>query len=309
MSPTPIAPTLADYAPHWIRRVAVLRKPRTAEGYADVLRLHVLPALGAVALADLTRGQVRDFLVAKLAAGYAPGSVATMHRVVRALLSGAVEDGHLRENVAFRMGRVVPKRKRARPAQRALPRADLADVLAVALRRHPGIGVALLVAARSGLRLGELLGLAWEDVDLDRGTLAVRRTLDWRHRTGDPKGNDGDTPPLPLARDAWDALRLQHAQRRPGVPWVFPSPSGRPWSRTWLRAVLIRSCADARVPTITPHALRRTFGTLLAAGGEHPLVIRDLLRHTSVVETEKYVSLDRPRVRAAVGRLGRHEVQ
>ncbi len=264
-------------------------------------------------LAAITRAQVCAVLVAKREAGYARTTVRHMLAVLRALFYAARDvDGLVARNPAARLGYLVPRRHGPRRSQ-ALGRADLERLLATARRDYPALAVLFLVLARTGLRLGEALGLQWPDVDLARGELVLVRAIDWRHRADTPK--DGGGAVLPLASDAAAGLRTLAAERAGGEggvaaertppelgSWVFHGPSGRPWSRTWVRAVLIRCCAEARVRPIGPHALRHTFGTHLADLNVDPLAIRDLLRHHSVVETEGYLGV-RPGQRAALRRL------
>jgi integrase len=306
MDPQPV--TLAAYAAEWSATLAAFRKPRTVETYRLVLGQHWLPALGPeTPLAAITRAQVCAVLVAKREAGYARTTVRHMLAVLRALFYAARDvDGLVARNPAARLGYLVPRRHGPRRSQ-ALSRADLERLLATARRDYPVLAVLFLVLARTGLRLGEALGLQWPDVDFARAELVLTRAIDWRYRVDTPK--DGAGAVLPLARDACTALRI-YRETIPwhGIPgadgggWVFHGPSGRPWSRTWVRAVLIRCCAEARVRPIGPHALRHTFGTHLADLNVDPLAIRDLLRHHSVVETEGYLGV-RPGQRAALRRL------
>jgi len=291
MTPEIPPPTVGTYALHWLAQIRRRVKPRTVETYGLNLAQHWLPALGPdTRLVDLTRGQIRAVLLAKLDDGYATETVRLMLRVLRRMLNWArVEDGVLVANPAEGLVSVLPKR-RGPHVQTALDRDELRLFLVAARALHVGLYVLFVVAARTGLRLGELLGLRWEDLDLERRTLYVARTLDWRRNEGSPKG--GEMHLLPLSLQASAALRELRA-RDPGAlsPWVFHGPSGRPWSRVHVWRVMDRACKVARLPHASPHALRHSFITHVAEIAETPWEVRDLARHQSITTTEPYLHL------------------
>jgi integrase len=156
-----------------------------------------------------------------------------------------------------------------------------------------------VVAVTAGLRQGELLGLPWEDIDLEGDTLRVRRTL---QPAGFPKGAPARlTPPktkksvrtVRLPRRAVEALlshaELQEAERAASSgSWrdrgfVFPNTSGGPTDYTNLvprhfKPLLKR----AGLPNIRFHDLRHTCATLLLAKGVHPKIVSEMLGHSSV---------------------------
>lgn len=285
--------TLGAYAAYWLAGRTRRAKARTRETYENNLRLHLLPALGAdTPLASITRAQIRDLLFAKLDAGYAVGTILLMLKVVRGLLTTAcLEDELIHRNPALGLSRVLPRRKKVQ-AQRAIRRQSLRGFLAAARAIHPALSVLFLVAARAGLRLGELLGLQWDDVDLARRTITIARTIDWRGRVGPPKGNRSAV--LPLSPQATEALRELRAHGANGCVWVFHSASGRgrPWSRTHVWRIMDRACERAGIPHASAHALRHSFITHVAEVADTPWEVRDLARHSSITETEPYLHLN-----------------
>lgn len=293
---------VSEYAVRWLEEVRRYRKPRTSETYAAIVAQHIVTALGPTPLLAVSRKQVKDWLLAKLDAGYSRGYVRLMLATLRRMLNAALyEDELIVRNPAAHLGHLVPRRKEARRAK-ALRRNPLEHLLDVIRAMHPSIGVLILVLGRVGLRIGEGLGLRWDDIDFDRHCVTIRRTLDWRRNPTDPKGNRERT--VAVSDDALAALRALRGEGIPAVPWVFHGPSGRPWSRVHVRRVLHRACRSAGVLPISVHQLRHTFGTLLADRGVQITLIRDMLGHHSVTETEGYIDpLDGQR--EAVNRLDR----
>lgn len=291
MTPTTVVPrTLGPYAVYWLGSTR-RRKPRTRETYANNLRLHWYPALGEdTPLERITRAQIREVLFAKLDAGCAVGTILLMLKVLRGLLTAAcIEDEVIGRNPALGLSKVLPRRA-AVQAQRAIRREVLRGFLEAARTVHPTLYVLFIVAARTGMRIGELLGLRWEDVDLERRLVAVMRTIDWRRREGTPKGHRCGV--LPLSPQTTEALWELRASGVKHCTWVFHGPSGRPWSRTHVWRVMDRACRRAGIPHASAHALRHSFITHVAEVAGTPWEVRDLARHSSITETEPYLHLN-----------------
>ena len=126
----------------------------------------------------------------------------------------------------------------------------------------------VLVGILTGLRVGEILGLYWEDLDLERGTLRVERAI-YRASLGTPK-TKGSKRTLPLPGVAIAALKQQRSRTLKHGPndLVFPSRKGTPFSDTNL---LLRDLKPAGAkmgaPWLSWHTLRRTHATLLQVAG------------------------------------------
>jgi integrase len=174
-----------------------------------------------------------------------------------------------------------------------------------------------VLAVHTGLRLGELLGLKWSDIDLDRGTLQVRRILSAAKegpRFTTPKSNQGRS--VRLTVQAAQALR-DHRKRqveerlRHNTFWkdhglVFTTLVGTPLNR---HNVFSRSFKPllrrAGLPDIPFHALRHSFATLMLAGGEHSKVVQEMMGHSGIRVTMDFYSHVLPDMqKEAVYRLG-----
>ena len=156
------------------------------------------------------------------------------------------------------------------------------------------------MAIHTGLRKGELLGLKWTDLDLDGGTLSVRRSLKVTDHGLDfgPTKNKASRRSVPLNKSAVAALKAhrlrQNEERlRLGELWedqdlVFPNRVGKPINPSNLynreyKPLLKR--AGLENERFTFHSLRHTFASALCNGRVYPNVIQSLLGHSSITQT------------------------
>jgi integrase len=173
------------------------------------------------------------------------------------------------------------------------------------------------VAVTAGLRQGELLGLRWEDMDLEAGKLQVRRTFS-EARSGRifeaPKGGKGRW--IRLTRKATEVLRahrraqLEERMRLAGL-WqdqglVFPSQVGTPLSARNLQRHFKSLLERASLPkSFRFHDLRHTCATLLLRQGVNPKFVQELLGHADVTLTLNVYSHVLPDMGdAAAGAMG-----
>jgi integrase len=330
--------TVAEYLTYWLHQVVRdERRPKTYQGYEGVVRLHLIPGLGRKRLGRLTAQDVRAFVTqtrqecqcckhgwdAQLAeprccalgqccdSRLSARMVQSIHAVLRNALESAVREEIIPRNVAKLVQVPAPKYKvnRGLTAQQAK-----ATLRAASAHRLAALYVLALFL---GLRRGELLGLRWEDVDLDEAKLEVVHTL---QRVGGslrlvpPKTHDSArTVPLPAV--CVEALR-EHQRRQDterGQAWpdweahglVFPSRRGTPMEPDNLRRSWGEIRRAAGLGTTRFHDLRHTCVTLLLDLGAPPHVVREIVGHSDIEVTMTiyaHVSLDEKR--KALGKLG-----
>lgn len=253
---------------HAPQRVAIGRlAPKTVEEYGYVAQRYIRPALGRRKVDTVTRRHV-EALVSGL-----PG---TQRNRVLAFVSVLFNTF---ERWDWRPQRSNPARgvERARetPRDRVLSSAELAGLAGVLdgmADRFPAVVAAIRFAALTGLRIGEVLAVRWQDVDFESGRLTMPQTKTGR-RTHD----------LPRA-----ALELLAGLERLG-PWAFTTDGRaaltyRPVQQHFMHAVRAAGLADVRL-----HDLRRTVMTRAAASGVGTHVLRDLLGHKTTAMADRYV--------------------
>lgn len=305
--------TVEGYLHHWLEHVVrPNRAPKTHQGYELVSRLHIIPVLGRKRLRMLGVADVRD-LVARLEdEGMSPRGIQQVHAVLRNALQSAMRDEVVVRNVA----RLVQVRTPRYEVGRGLS-VDQARTLLVGSRGER-LHALYVLAVYLGLRRGELLGLRWADLDLDRGALEVRFTL--QRVDGDlrflPPKTRTSRRTVPLPQPCLDALRSHRVAQgkerlSAGAAWVdedmvFASRVGTPIEpdnlrRSWYR---VRTVLGEPAPRF--HDLRHTCVSLLLAEGAPPHVVQQIVGHSAIDVTMNiyaHASLDEKRkVLSALGR-------
>jgi integrase len=172
--------TLSAYLDRWLNgSVKGSVKPSTYESYERIIRNHMKPDLGHRKLKNLAPDHVQYFYQAKLDAGLAPGTVRLMHGILHKALEQAVKWGIVPRNVCKATTPPRPNPEEIRP----LDAEQAKRILEASCGNR--LEALYVLAVTAGLRIGELLGLKWEDLDLDAETLRVRRTRS-QAKTGQP---------------------------------------------------------------------------------------------------------------------------
>ena len=164
--------TLGEYMARWLNgAVQGTVRQSTYKRYEQMTRVHIVPALGCVKLKGLTPAHLRGLYREKLNSGLAPRTVQYIHCTLHNALKQAVNDGLIPRNAASAVKAPRPAKKEVKPLS---PKQANVFLKAARSDRFEALYV---LAITSGMRKGELLGLKWDDVDLDAGKLQMRRAL------------------------------------------------------------------------------------------------------------------------------------
>ncbi|MDX2580323.1 tyrosine-type recombinase/integrase [Streptomyces scabiei] len=306
--------TVSAYLVYWLEGVAVHHlRENTHTRYAASIRLHLNPGLGAKKLARLTTRDVRTFLDGLrttcqccaqgrdtdrrscCAIGQccekrlSPLTVTYVHAVLKSALEHAVHEDELPRNVARNIKTTAPRPRRFQP----LTATEARQLLQAANgdRLHALYELAL----RTGLRKGELLGLHWEDVDLDGGTATIHRSLQRTRSQGLTVLNTktlASERRIALPTECLSSLKIHQEQQQEerqaaGTNWadnglVFTTPKGKPLDPTNLTRRFRRLLHSSGLRTIRFHDLRHSTATLLLEQGIDLVVIKELLGHAHI---------------------------
>jgi integrase len=264
-------------------------RPSTLVRYRQLVTNQLVPGVGHHRLDRLQPEHVEKLYSDLQGGGLSPASVVQAHRVLSRALKVAMQRGKVARNVCALVDAPSVERDEVRP----LSGEDTRRVLEAASGRRNAARWSVALAL--GLRQGEALGLTWDAVDLNAGTLTVRQALQRQPGKGlvfvQPKSRAGRRTvalPGPL-RDALRAHRAAQAAERiaAGSAWddhdlVFCQENGRPLDprsdhRAW-RALL----GEARVRPARLHDARHTAASLLLQQGVPARVAMEVLGHSQI---------------------------
>jgi len=163
--------TVERFLTRWLTHQKTRVRARTWDGYEGIVRLHLFPTLGKLSLARLTPQHVDAAFQQLQENGASAARIRGVRTVLRAALNRALKWQLLTVNPA---ALVEPPRHRPKEIHPLTP--EEARTLVASAQCHR-LGALVTVATALGLRQGEALGLRWQDVDLDAGTLSVRQAL------------------------------------------------------------------------------------------------------------------------------------
>ena len=335
--------TVGEYLTDWIEREKTHVRPSTWRSREMHVRCYLVPTLGRRPLSRLSPAEVERALARFTQSGrpvlpnerrlgrrpkdpaklqrtgdatatvqppkrHAPISPLTARHVratLRIALAAAVREGRLGRNVA---SDARPPYVPHRPVT-YLSAADVRNLLD-ATQDDP-YGPLYALAASTGLRLGELLGLSWSDLDLEAGTLTVRRSLAVAHdgawQLAEPKSSRSRrTIPLPsIGRDAINRRKAsQDAESTAaGTVWqdqhnlIFTDGVGRPMRPEGVSAAFQKARGAAGLPRVRFHDLRHSAATLMLAEGVPLAVISEWLGHAGIAITAQHYAAVVPQLR------------
>ncbi len=310
--------TLGDYLDAWLRdTLPTVVRPSTAESYASLTRQHIIPGLGHHRLDKLTAVHIRAFLRDKSTQTsprtkrpLSARTIQYLHAVLRLALEQARRDDLVVRNVAG----LVAGPKVQRPEVTPLTPEEAGQLFAQAATDR--LSPLWLLVTALGLRRGEALALRWEDVDLDRGHLQVKATV---QRVGGklvraemPKTKSSRRA-LPLPAVVVDALRAHRAaqlqERLASAVWiddtlVFTTGIGTPLEPRNVLRSFHALCDRAQVRRVRIHDLRHAAASFMLLQGVDMRVVMGTLGHSRLATTsDLYTHLLEPVQRAAADRM------
>jgi len=301
--------TLAEYLADWLEEaVKPNRRPRTYERYECMIRLHINPVLGKVKLQALIPRHIKLLQSQGLKDGLSNTTVGAIHEMLHKALDDAWKLELVKRNVCDMVSPPRRQHKEYRPLDAVQSRK-----LLEAAKGHPQETMFVLALA-TGMRRGELLGLKWQDIDIDNRVLYVLRALS---RLPTKMGKDnGDLyieadlktkssrRSIALAGFAIEALkqhrtRQEEMRRQAGKLWqghdyVFCKSDGshlNPGHDVLVQLKILLK--KAGLPDVRFHDLRHGVATFLLSMGVHPKVVQDILGHAEIsmtMDTYSHVS-------------------
>lgn len=297
------------YLERWVSEARNIRES-TRHGYSAVVTAHLSPTIGYIRLSDLTPLHVEAMLT-ELGPRMSAKTLRNTHVILRRALGQAVRAGLVTKNVASREFVDAPRVVTVDPV--SLSHAEAHRFLDAC--HGDRLEALFVMALGTGLRQGELLGLAWQDVSTDgviSANVNVRHELvrrDGGYHLDDPK-TERSKRAVPLSPSVRAALAT-HRERVKAAGFVpvasgpvFTNLSGAELSGSWLTHHFYDLLASAGVQRVPFKNLRTTFASRLAEANVSDRVIADLMGHTRTATTNRhYISTTASSAVDAIERL------
>ncbi|MFI0740822.1 tyrosine-type recombinase/integrase [Streptomyces sp. NPDC021100] len=302
---------LSEWLPYWLDNIVKpRRKLSTYDKYEAHVRLYLIPEIGSKRLESLGVADVRRFLV-RLENKTTAATAKESHRVLRTALTAACREELITRNVASLVEPPQATSKEINPWTLD----ETLDFLAAA--RTDLLYAAFVLAIAMGLRRGEIVGLRWSDIDLERRVLHVRQQIQRRRGVlydDVTKNRRRRTVPLPamcIAPLRWHRMRQAAAKERAGERWnkggfVFTTRTGRPVEPRNVYRSFTRVAKSAGLRVVRLHDARHGCATLLTAAGVAPRVVMEILGHSQInITMDVYAHVFQDTQREAMSHMDR----
>ena len=275
----------------WLPGKKINLAQSTWDGYRRKIERHILPAIGHLRIRRLRAHHLEKLYDRMLhpnddRRALAPKTVLEVHLIIRGALNHAVKLGLVNRNVAL-----VAHAPKLKTIPKVEPQAWTAQQLQAFLHAAAGhrLFPAFWVLAATGMRRSELLGLRWDDVDLEKKRVSINRGLvavayelrESRGKTPNSRRAIDLDPTTIKVLDAWREWQRTEQQAAGVVSedWVFTNTDGKPIHPHSISQTFERIAARADVPRIRLHDVRHTHGTLLIKAGVPVKVVSERLGH------------------------------
>ena len=287
------SPRLEDFLRQWLQTIEGTIRPSTFASYSGIVRKHLIPVLGRTTIDRLTVQDIAGLLARKRSEGLSSRTSQYVLFILRNALNKAVRWGIASRNVAQL---IDAPRVSHRDVNVLSPDDALRLVTAAREDRLEGLWV---LALSTGLRRGELLGLSWSDIDLDRRQLRVTKALQRVTGQGliltETKTRRGRRSII-LPIGTVEALRRHRVRqledrRIAGSAWkqtefVFTSARGTPLDGdNLISRPFARLLEQTGLPPMRFHDLRHSCASLLLAQGVAPRIVMETLGHSRIAVT------------------------
>lgn len=272
--------TFAEFLERWKTEILTKQQPSSARAVKSHLRCYIIPQLGRLRLEQFGVENQQAFVSRVFEKGVSRKTVLNVLGTLSSILSTARDWGYNCEQIDVKKLRLPPRSARYEAPYFTVD--QLNKILAIA--EEPWRTLFCLLTME-GLRAGEVLGLQWADIDLDRQTLQVRRSA-WYGKIQTAKSVASETI-LPIPAPLVAILKQYKAQWVPNPKgFLFVTRNGRPPSSNKVVEYRLWTILDAlNIPRCGLHAFRHSHSALLLDSGATPKVVQRQLRHADARTT------------------------
>lgn len=268
-------------------------KARTYSRYLGLITMHIVPMLGEKNISEIGRRDIQDFLLQQKKNGnmkngekLSSSSTNMMLSVLNLAFEYACDMEYIEENPCARVRRTKAEPKKIQAFTVEEQRTIEREIDRSGDQRLHGV----LLCLYTGLRIGEVLGLTWDDIDFDRGVLKITKTVyrekdeagAWQLCVDTPKTNASDRV-IPLPEYITKMLRRDRGTAK--TQYVVENKKGERMSIRSYQYLFERLTERVRVRKLNFHALRHTFATRAIECGMDIRTVADIMGHKNVSVT------------------------
>lgn len=263
-----------------------------------MLNAHLYPVFAEREIAEITTGDIQEFLNART--HLAEKTLKELITFLREVFADAIEDNYMKKNPTISRKLVIPSHKKAE--RNALSKDQILDILDQAGKLDGYDKRLICLLLLTGMRRGEVLGLRWEDLDIEDGLIHVRRNVTFpqnQPHIGTPKTKKGERS-IPLEPVLWELL--QPAQKE-----GFIIGGDKPITHMVFRRSWERISKKVNLYGASPHIFRHSYLTLANNAGVDPKTLQAIGGHADITTTmNTYVHQQLEQIRGAGDKIGAH---
>ncbi|MEJ9256033.1 tyrosine-type recombinase/integrase [Bacillus wiedmannii] len=281
--------TLEDYLNHWLEIKSMSIERSTFVGYRAFINQHVIPSIGMIALHKLNVMHIQKCYKTAIDKGIANNSVLLMHRILKSALNLAVKQNIISRNPADFAE--IPKKERT--SIQTWTEEEVKKFLLHSQESRYHIGY--LLAITTGMRMGEVLGLRWQDVDFEKHTVTINQTSGHDNKIKKTAKTNSSKRTIPVPKETIESLKkhkvlINQEKLKLGSAYqdfdlINCNEFGMIIKKANFRKNFIRAIHNAGVKEIKFHDLRHTHATILLKQGVNPKIISERLGHTDISMT------------------------
>ncbi len=283
-----------DFAVDWMETyVKANNRPAEIKKKESIFRVHILPYFGSMKIEHITERDIEGFKRMKVNEKKSPKTINNMLSVLRKSLDCAVGWGLIK---------YVPRCKSLRsPKKEVSTLSRETEHLLLEDTSEPFWNTMIIVALKTGMRIGELLALRWIDIDMRNNTISVNASMNVNYERAATK--NGRVRRIPMSYLAKARLVELYESTHPTKKdaYVFDRGDGEPHSKYAAIGALERILKRLGVTEhVHWHKFRHTCATNMAHAIPNLRIVQEILGHSSIIMTEKYSHVDMQSMQSAI---------
>jgi len=290
-APASKKPTFEEYANIWLEDyIRPLRRQSTYERYGDMLKRHVFPTFGKIPIDEIKRSEIRNLILKKSKDGLSRSMICLIRDVMSGTMGYAVEDELIPGNPVSGILKRLKLERDKRITVEPMNEQEVELFLKTCFRHFNEYSEFFLCAYRTGMRLGELLGLKWGDIDWNQKFIRVERSYKRgqfnKTKTGKVRRVDMSDQLTASLRQLLTNRKKEALREGLGEPveYIFHR-NQKPIEQNFIRRVFKRILLKAGIREMRLHDIRHTFASILLSRGESPVYVKEQLGHSSIQMT------------------------